>query len=99
MGSRDLALPHAWANFLAVDENKRDLANFLAKKLAVADRVEKRELVMGGRSQAAFSTTRGPIQKLAANHEEADTRLIILPTPFIRRLHQKLWRIFWVFMP
>jgi len=43
----------------------------------IAERVEKRELVTGCSSQGAFSTTQGPITKLAANHEEADTRPIL----------------------
>jgi len=37
----------------------------------------RRELVTGCSSQGAFSTTRGPILELAANNEEADTRLIL----------------------
>jgi len=37
----------------------------------------RRELVTGCSSQGAFSTTRGPIPELAADNEEADTRLIL----------------------
>ena len=72
----DLPLPQTWKNFIALGENKEDLALFLSGKLAThTDTVN--EVVVGGSTPNGFSTTRGVIPTLNANHEEADTKIII----------------------
>ena len=86
----DLALPQVWTNFLALGDNKQDLANFLTKKLAVRTDSQKRELVTGGSSQGAISTTRGPIPELAADHEEADTRLILRALEAVKSGYERI---------
>ena len=74
-------LPCVWANFIALGANKTDLARFLSKSLmAKGDTLpEQYELVTGGgfsNETEARSTRRTGIP-LQANHEEADTRLIL----------------------
>ena len=72
----DLPLPQAWKNFIALGENKEDLALFLSGKLA-AHNDTVNEVVVGGSKPNGFSTTRGVIPTLNANHEEADIRIIL----------------------
>ena len=72
----DLQLPQVWKNFIALNENKEDLAMFLCARLARPSETNK-EIVVGGSTPSGFSTTRGIIRGLQANHEEADTRMIL----------------------
>jgi len=72
----DLHLPQAWKNFIAFDGNKEDLAMFLSDRLAKHNDRDK-EVVVGGSKPNGYSTTRGVIPTLQANHEEADTRIIL----------------------
>lgn len=72
----DLPLPQAWKNFIALGENKEDLALFLIGNLATHNGTVN-EVDVGGSKPNGFSTTRGVIPTLNANHEEADTRIIL----------------------
>ena len=72
----DLPLPQTWKNFIALDENKEDLAIFLSGKLS-AFREAGKEVVIGGSIPNGFFSTRGLIPRLKANHEEADKRIIL----------------------
>ena len=72
----DLPLPQAWTNFIALGENKEDLALYLSGKLATHNDTVN-EIVVGGSNPNGFSTTKGIIAMLNANHEEADTRIIL----------------------
>ncbi|KAJ7376783.1 hypothetical protein OS493_032517 [Desmophyllum pertusum] len=42
-------LPASWSNFLALDDNKADLARFLSEKLLAGDPSNKIIIVSGGR--------------------------------------------------
>jgi len=41
-------------------------------------------------SQGAFSTNRGPILQLAANHKEADTRLILHVLEAVKSVYKRI---------
>ena len=72
----DLQLPKVWANFLASDENKQDLANYLSGKLVQCE-IPGKEVVVKGSESGPFSSQGRPLPSLDSNHEEADTSLIL----------------------
>jgi len=72
----DLRFPKQWNSFIASTENKEDLANFLSQKLVEHGKAGQ-EVVVGGIEEGALSSVRGQVVNLKANHEEADTRLIL----------------------
>ena len=73
-------LPACWSNFLALPENKADLARFLSEEL-LRQAPEDKEIVTAGgfinellaRSSKYYTDT----LSLSADHEEADTRLAL----------------------
>ena len=78
----DLPLPQVWANFIALSENKADLANFLSQYLMEHGQefLPHCELVTSGgfkEPTKACSTSLGDLTYLTCNHEEADTRIIL----------------------
>ena len=78
--SSDVKLPHDMKSFLQSTKNKQDLANFLSVELSKIHVEQGQELVIGGGFAArdqVFSSLRGDVPTLAANHEEADTRMIL----------------------
>ena len=74
-------LPHVWSNFISMDENKSDIANFLSEMIMQKgeDLPERWELVTGGgfSSPTDARSTRRQIVHLHGNHEESDTSLIL----------------------
>ena len=78
----DLSLPQVWANFVALSNNKADLARFLTEYIMSHGREfsHQYELVTSVGfmdSTKVCSTQRGEVPNLFSNHEEADTRLIL----------------------
>eukprot|EP00795_Rhopilema_esculentum_P002441 gene2440-biopygen11452 len=73
-------LPKFWSNFLALPENKADLARFLSEEL-LRQATEDKEIVTAGgfinellaQSSKYYTDT----LSLSADHEEADTRLAL----------------------
>ena len=77
---RDVPLPQTWAQFIALDENKADLAQFLSENLSKHNVLPGMEVVTAGgfsNAEKSQSNIRGDILTLAADHEEADTRIIL----------------------
>ena len=72
----DLELPQVWTSFIASDENKRNLANYLSDKVVQFRNTDK-EVVVGGAETGPFSSKHGNLPALDANHKEADTTLIL----------------------
>ena len=76
--NRDVPLPKNWSNFMALSENKADLARFLSEQL-ITRASESKEIVTAGgfrdELEVRSSTPTTPLSCLNANHEEADTRL------------------------
>jgi len=73
-------VPPKWTDFLAVPENKADLACFLSNHLIANAPTNKTLVVAGGfqrEDEVQTSNHELDIQQLAANHEEADTRLVL----------------------
>ncbi|MES9880098.1 MAG: hypothetical protein ABW185_04375 [Sedimenticola sp.] len=73
-------VPANWTDFLAVPDNKADLACFLSKHLIDHAPADKTVVVAGGFRTADEVQSSNPdldIQELVANHEEADTRLVL----------------------
>ena len=77
----DVPLPQVWSSFIALEDNKADLARFLSKTVLQKgeDLLARYELVTGGGFSDATEarSTRRQNVKLHGNHEEADTRLIL----------------------
>ncbi|MEL6989860.1 MAG: hypothetical protein AAGK97_18775, partial [Bacteroidota bacterium] len=73
-------LPQVWNQFIAMDENKADLARFLSEEMhrRTTSIPDNCEVVIGGGFCDTLNarSNRREISNLAANHEEADTRLI-----------------------
>ena len=73
-------LPRSWSTFLALDENKADLARFLSEKLLAGAPVNKIIIVSGGfQDEDTVKCSRPTIdvRALRGFHEEADTRIIL----------------------
>lgn len=73
-------VPHNWKDFLAMPENKADLACFLSNHLIKNAPTNKTIVVAGGfqrEDEVQTSNHELDIQQLQANHEEADTRLVL----------------------
>lgn len=76
---RDVCLPAKWGNFIALGDNKADLARFLSNELIRNSPENKTVVVAGGfvsecevQCNVSLDTT-----NLESSHEEADTRLIL----------------------
>lgn len=75
-----LPLPKSWSNFIALDENKADLARFLSEKLLAKAPTNKVIIVAGGfeeENTVKCSRPNMDIRALKGFHEEADTRMIL----------------------
>ena len=78
--NRDVPLPKNWLNFLALGENKADLAKFLSSEMI--QRVPPNtEVVLGGGfedDKEFWSTNQeDDLRLLQSSHEEADTRIVL----------------------
>lgn len=77
---RSVPLPANWSNFLALPENKSDLANFLSHELARSAPHNKTVIVAGGLHKDDEVLSSRPsidVTPLQAHHEEADTRIVL----------------------
>ena len=77
---RTAPLPQNWNDFLAVPSNKQDLALLLSKELIAQAPGDKIIVVAGGFRTAEDTQCTQPlvdIEMLRANHEEADTRVVL----------------------
>ena len=73
-------LPHSWPNFLALPDNKSDLARFLLEHIIVNTPPDKAVLAAGGfvdEREVQSSERAIDLSALKATHEEADTRLMV----------------------
>ena len=78
--NKNVPLPNSWSNFLALPENKANLAKFLSEHLIANAPQEKVIVVAGGFSdgkEAQSSNQLVDSSLLCADHEEADTRLVL----------------------
>ena len=66
----------SWSNFLALHENKVDLASFLLEKL-IAGAPANKIINVGGGFEEEDTVTNIDIRALKGFHEEADTRMIL----------------------
>ncbi len=78
--SGDIPLPGDWSGFLSLGENKADLAHFLAESL-LENTPQHKVLVISGASpvdtEILCSDPSLDISGMQANHEEADTRIVL----------------------
>ena len=73
-------LPYSWSNFLALPDNKSDLARFLSEHVIVNTPPDKVVVAAGGfvdEREVQSSDGSIDLSALKATHEEADTRLIL----------------------
>jgi hypothetical protein len=77
---RNVPLPSNWGSFMAVPENKADLACFLSEELMLHAPDDKVVITGGGFKDAAQVQASRPeidVQNLESDHEEGDTRIIL----------------------
>ena len=75
-----MPLPQNCNDFLAVPSNKQDLALLLSNELIAQAPIDKITVVAGGFRTAEDTQCTEPlvdIKMLRANHEEADTRVVL----------------------
>ncbi|KAL2088639.1 hypothetical protein ACEWY4_015538 [Coilia grayii] len=73
-------LPKNWSNFLALEKNKEDLAQFLSDELLAQAPANKIIIAAGGfkeENTAKCSNSEVDITALQGYHEEADTRIVL----------------------
>ena len=78
--NKNVPLPNSWSNFLALPENKANLAKFLSEHLIANAPQEKVIVVAGGFSDGKEAQSSNQLvdpSLLCADHEEADTRLVL----------------------
>ena len=78
--SKSLPLPPEWSNFMTLEDDKADLALLLSNYLIDHSPSDQTIVVAGGFSEATivkFSDPMLDLSMLEADHEEADTRLIL----------------------
>lgn len=76
----NVPLPSSWNNFIALSENKADLAHFLSQQLIVQAPHSKVIVAAGGfSSEETVESSHSDIdtEPLEARHEEADTRIVL----------------------
>ena len=78
--NRDVPLSKSWSNFIALPENKADLARSLSEEL-IANATPQKEIVVAGgfedELEVQSSVRSTNVANLRATHEEADTRLVL----------------------
>ena len=77
---RDVPLPIKWQAFLALGENKADLARFLSDELIAQAPADTTIVVSGGCLNEEDVLCSDPcldVSALKSNHEEADTRFVL----------------------
>ena len=77
------SLPSSWSNFIALSENKADLAHFLSQQLIVQAPHSKVIVAAGGFSnEEMVESSHSDIntEPLEARHEEADTKIVLQKT-------------------
>ena len=73
-------LPSDWSSFMVLEENKADLPLLLSNYIIDHSPIDKTVVVAGGFSESTTAKSSDPtldLTTLAADHEEADTRLIL----------------------
>ena len=78
--SESVALPSDWSNFMALEDNKADLALLLSNYLIDHSPSDQTLVVAGGFSEATIVKSSDPtldLSMLEADHEEAGTGLIL----------------------
>ncbi|CAM1319292.1 Uncharacterised protein g7165 [Pycnogonum litorale] len=77
---KDTKLPQNWKTFITLAENKVDLARFLSEKLIISSELGGKEIIVSGEFTEitkTISTSERDVSPLSANHEEADTRIVL----------------------
>lgn len=78
--NRSVPVPSNWQNFMSSGENKSDLEHFLSNEILLNAPTHKVIVVSGGfpnKTDAKSSDETMDTTLLQANHEEADTRLVL----------------------
>ncbi|MGH0123575.1 UNVERIFIED_CONTAM: hypothetical protein FKN15_037020 [Acipenser sinensis] len=78
--NRDVPLPKKWTNFLALPENKADLAHFLSAQHISCNYTNIEVVAAGGFEDKREVISTNPstdVTPLQASHEEADTRMVL----------------------
>ena len=78
---RNSKLPDNWQNFLAMNDNKRDLVDLLSKELSKVHLDSGHELIVSGGflecKRVVSTDLNHDVTALSSTHEEGDTRVIL----------------------
>ena len=79
INSWNVKLPDRWSSFIEMDDNKANLAQFLSNDLERNVHYTQNIIVSGGfdDTQKVVSTRGYDVSHLHANHEEADTQIVL----------------------
>jgi len=92
--SPEVPLPHVWEQYIVLDENKKDLADFLsAELLRQSDMLPEGSVVVAGGGFTGDINAKSnnfDADHLSVDHEEADTRMIIHAKDAIENGFQRL---------
>jgi len=92
--NRDTPLPQVWDQYISNEDNKGDLAEFLSNELMKnSDNLPNGStIVIGGgyRGEMNAKSSSFNANHLSANHEEADTRMIVHAKDAIERGYRRL---------
>ena len=90
----EVPLPQVWSQFIALEDNKADLATYLSTELLrkAETLVGNCEVVAGGGFPDPVNTksSKREVTALSANHEEADTRLILHANDAIQNNYKRI---------
>lgn len=81
IGNRNVPVPNSWSNFLALPENKADLARFLSEHLIANPPQDKVIVVAGGFTDGKEAQSSNQVvdpSVFCAEHEEADVLLLLV---------------------
>ena len=92
--NRDTPLPQVWEQYISQEDNKSDLAEFLSNELmGKSDNLPNGStMVVGGGYRSAINARSSSFNAdhLSANHEEADTRMIVHAKDAVARGYGRL---------
>ena len=91
--NRDVKLPDNWKSFIGLDANKANLASFLSKELLKDGCFDGKQVIVSRGFQESgkvASNVSCDLTPLSANHEEADTRIVLHAADATRRGYERM---------
>ena len=93
ISNRDVKLPDNWKSVIGLDANKANLASFLSEELRKDGCFDRKQVIVSGGFQDSgkvASNVSCDLSPLSANHEEADTRIVLHAADATRRGYERM---------